>query len=416
MALYQDLGEPLNDDELALKEHMHRFAAEVLRPSAIALDNLSPEEVIAPGSVYWDTWKKIQDLGMQTRGMPENLGGTTMTPLQNAIMMEEISWGSIDWAVAFGASSMPYLFAAMIGNARLIEEVVVPYIEDRKAEYIGCWAITEPARGYDVMLTGVKGSGISFDTRARRDGDSWVIRGQKAAWVSNGTVAKHALTFVSLEGEAGAEPDVGVTVVDLGSPGVSKGKPLDKLGQRALNQGEVYFDDVVVPADTMLTIPRRDPGESALGQGVAFNPNAYLGVSFVGLARAALEETLEYCKQRVQGGKPLVEHQLVQRKLFDMVTKVETARAYARAVTLYNSTHPLGMGFYSNASKIYATEVALQVASEGVQLHGGMGLSKGMLIEKLFRDARAGLIEDGANDSLALAAAPLMIRDYPYQI
>ncbi len=412
MALYQDLGEPLSDEDSALKEHMHRFAAEVLRPSAIALDNRSPEDVIAKGSLYWDTWKQIQDLGMQTRGMPPQLGGTSLTPLQNAIMMEEISWGSIDWAVAFGASSMPYLFAAMIGNKRLIEEVVVPYIEDRKAEYIGCWAITEPARGYDVFLTGIKGSGISFDTRARRDGDSWVIRGQKAAWVSNGTVAKHALTFVSLEGEAGAEPDVGVTVVDLGWPGVSKGKPLDKLGQRALNQGEVYFDDVVVPADQMMVIPRRDPNEPAIG--VTFNPNAALGLCFIGLARAAFEETLAYCKQRVQGGKPLVEHQLVQSKLFDMMTKVETARAYARAVTLYNSTHPLGFGFYSNASKIYTTEVALEVASEGVQLHGGMGLSKGMLIEKLFRDARAGLIEDGANDSLALAAAPSMIRDYPY--
>jgi len=414
MALYQDLGQPLSDEDSALKEHMHRFAAEVLRPSAIALDNLSPEAVIAGGSPYWDTWKQIQDLGMQNRGMPPELGGVSLTPLQNAIMMEEISWGSIDWAVAFGASSMPYLFAAMIGNQRLIEEAVVPYIEDRNAEYIGCWAITEPARGYDVMLTGVKGSGISFDTRARRDGDSWVIRGQKAAWVSNGTVAKHALTFVSLEGEPGAEPDVGVTIVALDSPGVSKGKPLDKLGQRALNQGEVFFDDVVVPADQMVVIPRREPNEPTLGGGVAFNPNAYLGVAFVGLARAAFEETLAYCKQRVQGGKPLVEHQLVQRKLFDMMTKVETARAYARAVTLYNSTHPLGMGFYSNASKIYATEAALQVASEGVQLHGGMGLSKGMLIEKLFRDARAGLIEDGANDSLALAAAPMMIRDYPY--
>jgi len=414
MALYEDLGPPLSEEDVSLKGNMHRFAKEVLRPSAIALDALSPDEVVADGSVYWDTWRQIQDLGMQNRGMPPELGGISLTPLQNAIIMEEISWGSIDWAVAFGASSMPYLFAAMIGNKRLIEEAVVPYLEDRKGEYIGCWAITEPARGYDVMLTGVKGSGISFDTRARRDGDTWVIRGQKAAWVSNGTVAKHALTFVSLENDEGSEPDVGVTVVALDSAGVSRGKPLDKLGQRALNQGEVYFDDVVVPADQMLVIPRRPPTEPALGQGVAFNPNAALGVAFVGLARAALEETLEYCKQRVQGGKPLAEHQLVQRKLFDMVTKVETARAYARAVSLYNSTHPLGMGFYSNASKIYATEVALEVASEGVQLHGGMGLSKGMLIEKLFRDARAGLIEDGANDSLALAAAPAMIRDYPY--
>jgi alkylation response protein AidB-like acyl-CoA dehydrogenase len=148
--------------------------------------------------------------------------------------------------------------------------------------------------------------------------------------------------------------------------------------------------------------------------GAGFNPNAGLGMTFVGLARAAFEETLEYCKQRVQGGKPLVEHQLVQRKLLDMLTKVETARAYARAVILYNALNPLGLGYYSNASKVYATQVAFEIASDGVQLHGGMGLAKGMLIEKLFRDARAGLIEDGANDSLALLAAPNLISSYAY--
>ena len=148
--------------------------------------------------------------------------------------------------------------------------------------------------------------------------------------------------------------------------------------------------------------------------GAMGNPNAPLGMAFVGLARAAFEETLEYCKQRVQGGRPLVEHQLIQRKLFDMMSKVETARAYARSVMLYNASNPTGLGYFSNASKIYATEVALAVASEGVQLHGGMGLSKGTLIEKLFRDARAGTIEDGANDSLALLAAPDMISRHAY--
>jgi len=173
-----------------------------------------------------------------------------------------------------------------------------------------------------------------------------------------------------------------------------------------------FYDDVRIPADQMLVLPRRKPGET--GGGAIGNPNAGLGMMFVGVARAAFEETLEYCKQRVQGGKPLVEHQLTQRKLFDMLTKVETARAYARSVMLYNNTNPLGMGWYSNASKVYATQMAYEIADEGVQLHGGMGLSKGTLIEKLFRDTRAGLIEDGANDTLALTAAPTMIKGYEY--
>jgi len=300
----------------------------------------------------------------------------------------------------------------MTGNKRLIEEAVIPYVEDTKGEYIGCWGITEPARGYDVVMAGVKGSGISFDTRAKLEGDCYVIRGQKSAWVSNGTVASHSLTFVSVENGT-PDPDVGVCVVPLNLPGVSKGKPLDKLGQRALNQGELYFDEVIVPREDMVLMPRAE-GMGVLGMGTATNPNAGLGLAFVGVARAAFEETLKYCKTRVQGGRPLVEHQLVQRKLFDMMTKVETSRAYARAVSQYNLRNPLGFGFYSNASKVYVTQMAFENASEGLQLHGGMGLSKGMLIEKLFRDARAGLIEDGANDSLALIAAPAMIENYGY--
>ncbi|MDI6856770.1 MAG: acyl-CoA dehydrogenase family protein [Dehalococcoidia bacterium] len=413
MDIYHELSVGLTDDDRALKEHIHRFAKEVLRPSAMALDEMTPEQAIAKGSVYWDVWRQIKELGLHKRGMPEHLGGVMLTPIQNCILMEELSWGSIDWAVAFGASSMPYIFANVIGSPRLVEEVVIPYIEDKDGTCIGCWAITEPARGYDVMLTFVDGSGISFDTRAKLDGDNWIISGQKSAWVSNGTVAKHALTFVSAETEDGKEPAVGVCVVALDQPGVSKGKPLNKIGQRALNQGEIFFDEVAVPRSEMVILPRRKPEDAPTGS-TGFNPNAALGVAFVGVARAAFEETLEYCKNRVQGGAPLVEHQLVQRKLFDMMTKVETARAYARAVSLYNSANPLGFGFYSNASKIYATQVAYEIADQGVQLHGGIGLCKGMLIEKLFRDARAGLIEDGANDSLALSAAPSMVRSYVY--
>jgi alkylation response protein AidB-like acyl-CoA dehydrogenase len=412
MALYEELGAGLGDEDRALKEQIHRFAKEVLRPSSMQLDAMDPEEAIAKGSVYWDVWRQARELGLHRQNMPEHLGGVGFTPLQSCIVAEEMAWGSIDWSVAFGAGSLPFVFAAATGNQRLIQEHVVPYLEDREGKYIGCWPITEPAHGSDVMLAGIARSGISFDTRARRDGDEWVIRGQKAAWVSNATVASHALAMLSVEQEGRDEPAYGIAFIPLDLPGVTRGKPLDKIGQRALNQGEIFFDEVRIPADQMIVTPRREPGTTA--RGAIGNPNAGLGMAFVGVARAALEETLEYCKQRVQGGKPLAEHQLIQRKLFDMMTKVETARAYARTVMMYNRTQPTGFGYYSNASKVYATQVAFEVASEGVQLHGGMGLAKGTLIEKLFRDARAGTIEDGANDTLALIAAPAMITNYAY--
>jgi alkylation response protein AidB-like acyl-CoA dehydrogenase len=140
--------------------------------------------------------------------------------------------------------------------------------------------------------------------------------------------------------------------------------------------------------------------------------NSTVAAVLTGLARAALEEALTYCKQRTQGGKLLCEHQLVQRKLFDMFTKVEAARQLSRAVSTYNSAVPPPLSRLSIAAKVFCTQTAFEVTNDAVQLFGGYGLSKDFLVEKLFRDARASLIEDGANDVLALVAARQLIDQH----
>jgi alkylation response protein AidB-like acyl-CoA dehydrogenase len=140
--------------------------------------------------------------------------------------------------------------------------------------------------------------------------------------------------------------------------------------------------------------------------------NGGMGSVFTGVARAAFEEAMSYCKQRVQGGKPLCEHQLVQRKLFDMFIKVESSRQLSRAVAGYNSTAMPPLSRLGIAAKVYGTQVAFEVASDAVQLFGGYGLSKEFFIEKLFRDARASLIEDGVNDVLALAGSRQLIDSW----
>jgi len=133
---------------------------------------------------------------------------------------------------------------------------------------------------------------------------------------------------------------------------------------------------------------------------------------FVGVARAAFEEALDYCKVRIQGGKPLCEHQWIQQKLFEMFTKVESARALSRSALIYNTeTLPPALEL-SIASKVHCTKAAFEVANDAVQLFGGYGLSKEYLIEKLFRDARASLIADGCNEILALAGAKALLDKY----
>jgi alkylation response protein AidB-like acyl-CoA dehydrogenase len=249
---------------------------------------------------------------------------------------------------------------------------------------------------------------VHYGLTATLDGDSYVLNGQKSAWVSNGTIATHAITFLGVDRTRGMAGG-GVAIVPLDLPGVTKGAPLNKIGQRALNQGEIFFEDVRIPKHFMLVPPDAYP--MAIDSVLA-GANAYMGSVFTGLARAAFEEALTYAKGRVQGGVPIVEHQLVQKKLFDMFVKVETARQLSRATVQYNSgTFPPGT-LYSISSKVYCTQAAFEVASDAIQLHGGMGLTKEMLVEMLFRDARASMIEDGSNDILSLTAAHKIIEGY----
>jgi alkylation response protein AidB-like acyl-CoA dehydrogenase len=133
--------------------------------------------------------------------------------------------------------------------------------------------------------------------------------------------------------------------------------------------------------------------------------NAAMGAIFTGTARAAYEEALAYSKERVQGGKPLFEHQIIKHKLFNMFMKVEAARALSRAALIYNYNNTPPSIEYSIASKVFCTNTAFEVANEAVQIFGGYGTSKEYAIEKIFRDARAALIEDGANDSLMITGA-----------
>jgi alkylation response protein AidB-like acyl-CoA dehydrogenase len=180
---------------------------------------------------------------------------------------------------------------------------------------------------------------------------------------------------------------------------VTRGKPLNKLGQRALNQGEVFFDNVRLPAHYMLVEPGVFGGAT---DNVLAGANAGMSTTFCGVARAAFEEALGYAQQRVQGGVPIVEHQLVQRRLFDMFTKLEAARSLSRLANRRLMTGQPTL-HYSIAAKIFCTQTAFELASDAIQIFGGMGLAKGTRVEMLIRDARASMIEDGANDVLALA-------------
>jgi len=325
MATYLELNKQLTFDESNIKEQVHRFGVDVLRPAAAELDPLPPEEVISSGSVHWDVFRKAYELGFHTSGLPETLGGVKLSPLARHIYAEEMGWASADFAIALGVAPFPFNFAAMGGNPSLIEEIVRPFAEDTDARYIGCWAITEPRHGSDSLLVGnsqFTKPETAFDLYARQEGDDYVLNGQKSAWVSNGTIATHALTFLGVDRSRGSSGSA-VAIIPLDRPGVTRGKPLDKLGQRALNQGEIFFDEVRIPKHYMLVPTEAYP---FIIESVLTGANAGMGAIFTGVARAAFEEALSYTRGRVQGGVPICEHQAVQLKLMDMFVRVEAAR------------------------------------------------------------------------------------------
>jgi alkylation response protein AidB-like acyl-CoA dehydrogenase len=404
MIKYTDLNIELTDEQIAIKEETHRFAKEVLRPASLELDKLADPADVIKSDLFWKTMKQGYDLGYHTVFIPDTWGGLGLDPLEMHMVFEELAWGSVDFAIGLGISCFPTFFASMVPNDRLAEEIIVPFCENKDASIIGCWGITEPDHGTDTLrpfTPQFQDPNITGQVTARLDGDEWVIEGQKSAWVSNGTIATHCLAYLTIDPAMGMAGG-GICIVPLTGPGVRKGAPLDKLGQRALNQGEIFFEGVRVPKDYMLV---DEESYEAMLDITLSTANAAMGALFVGLARAAYEEALEYAKVRVQGGKPIFEHQSIKQKLFNMFMKIEAARAMSRAAMIYNYNNTPPMIQYSIASKVYCTNVAFEVASDAVQIFGGNGVSKEYPVEKFFRDARAGLIEDGTNDSLMLTGA-----------
>ena len=394
-----DIEVDLTEQERAVRDTAHKFAEEIVRPAGVQLDRLAdPAQVIAADSVLWDVFAKYREIGLGDLEASQSDLSPTQRARLRFVINEELGWGDSGLAISLGVSGFPQLFAGVSGRPSLIERYCVPNNRE-----IGCWAVTEPDHGSDTLSVTESHFGdpaLKANCIARPEGNEYVIRGQKSAWVSNGTIATVAALFCTIDPSQGFRGG-GVCLVPLGLPGVSRGKPLDKLGQRALNQGEIFFDEVRIPKEYMVV---GSENYTDVVQSVLTLANAGMGTIFVGVARASLELALAYAKERVQGGVPIIEHQSVKARLFKIFAQTEAARSLARRVMLYNSTQ-IPLLQYAIASKVFCTNTAFEVASAALQIFGGNGLSREYPIEKLVRDARASMIEDGCNELLSLVGA-----------
>lgn len=393
-----DIELGLTDDDRAVWETVHRFAEEVLRPAGRELDRLvDPADVISEKSVLWKVIDAYKDLGIARLYQD-----TEMDPVAKArliaIVNEELAWGDVGLAISTGLCSFHTQWVQQTGNRELIERFCNP-----NELTIGCWALTEPDHGSDTVMVSephFRDPALKANCVAKKDGDFYVINGQKAAWVSNGSIADIAVLFCTVDRDQGFAGG-GAFCVPLDLPGVERGRPLDKLGQRSLNQGELFFHDVRVPASYMAAGPEfyALALEAMLGYA-----NGGMAQIFVGLARAALDHAVAYAKERIQGGRPIFEHQSVKSRLFKMFMRVEAARALARRVAVHNGVN-MPQIQNSIAAKVFCTNTAFEVASDAVQIYGGNGLSREYPVEKLLRDARSSMIEDGCNEVLGLVGS-----------
>jgi acyl-CoA dehydrogenase len=378
----------LTPEQEEIRRLCRDFAANEIRPVSLAVDEADTE-------VPWDVWSRAAAIGLTSFMLPEELGGGGMTDcLTGCIVQEELSHGCAgigNLITSNGFFAEPVL---ALGDDDQRRRWIEPLTGDKPP--LTALATTEPEAGSDAA---------SIRTSARRDGDGYVIRGQKS-WISNGGVAEACVVFATVQPGSGHR---GVTafVLESGDEGVSWGPPMRKMGQRAILNTELFLDDVRVPADRRLG----EEGDGFRGLMQTFDRSRVtLGASATGLARAALEYATQYARERVQFGKPIGEHQAVSFRLADMALRVDASRLLVwRAAKLIDA----GERATTEAAmaKLHASETAMWCSWAALQTLGGWGYSREHPVEKWMRDAKLEEIEEGTSDIQRLIIARGLVRD-----
>ncbi len=420
---FLDLG-GLGDTERTLRDEAHRVAVEVLRPASRELDRMEPGDRVAPGSPFFEVMATLKRLGYHRMFLAADAGGPDepLSAVAQSVVLEELGWGSLGLTTAFLVDMLPVMGISGFGTDDLKRDLMVPWVEDETGAFHGCWAITEPDHGSDYL--GFRDDDAPSYGRAqlvaeRADG-GWILRGQKSAWVSSAPIATHA----AVHAQAGRDGDLAHSlfcVVDLRVPGVRKGPPADMLGVRDDPQGELFFDEVFVADDHVLVPP--GPLYATFGDQLLCLTSSVISNVAVGVARAAFEEALTHARVRSQGGRRLADHKNIQLTLYSMFEKIEAARTYARAVLAHTNANlpgrtELATGAsprHARAAQVLCKRVAYEVAHDAVQVFGASGLHRDSLVEKLFRDARCLIIEDGTLEVLALDAARDLVANYEHE-
>lgn len=363
----------LSEQQRMVRDMVREFACERLAPNAGARDE--------SGEFPDDLFRELAELGLLGMLVDERYGGAGMDALTYVLAVEELARGDASVAVGVSVTNSVCQWPISRFGTEELKERVLPALA--RGEVLGGIMLTEPQAGSDLA---------SLRTVCRREQDGFVLNGSKA-WITNAGVGRYFVVLATRDVALGAR-GISAFVLDAKQPGVVVHPPERKMGLRSSKTSMVTLEDAWVPAGNLLF----DEGRG-MQVALATLDHSRLGIAAqsLGVAQAAMDETLRYCKQREQFGRPLIDHQAVAFRLADMNTELEAARWLTyRAAWL--SQRDGRCTRTSAEAKLVASEAANRIAAAAVQLHGGCGYSRDYPVERLYRDARVLTIYEGTSE------------------
>ncbi|HLT78305.1 MAG TPA: acyl-CoA dehydrogenase family protein [Ferrovibrio sp.] len=363
----------LTEEQQMIRDMARDFARERLAPGAAERDR--------SGQPPLDLLREMGRLGLMGMGVPEEWDGAGADFVAYVLALEEIAAGDGAVSTIMSVNNSPVCAALLrYGSQEQKERYLKPLA---RGEWIGAFCLTEPQAGSDAS---------ALRTRARRDGDKWVINGVKQ-FITSGSIARVALVFAVTDPGQGKR-GISCFVVPTDTPGYKVASVESKLGQHCSDTCQIVFDDLVVGDDVLL-------GEEGEGYRIALanleSGRIGIGAQAVGMARAAFEAALAYAGERQAFGTAIINHQAVAFRLADMATRIEAGRQMVlNAARLKDAGRPCLKE--ASMAKLFASEMAERVCSDAIQIHGGYGYLADFPVERIYRDVRVCQIYEGTSD------------------
>jgi alkylation response protein AidB-like acyl-CoA dehydrogenase len=373
-------------EQIQLRREVREFAAAEIAPHVMEWDEAQtfPLEVI----------RKLGKLGYMGSIFPEEYGGAGLGYVEYSIIIEELS--QVDGSVGIIVAAHTSLCSNHISKAGNEEQKRKYLPKLASGEWLGCWSLTEAEAGSDAAGT---------RTTAVRDGDQWVINGLKS-FTTNIHYAD-VCVGMAVTNRSAAQHGISAFILEKGMPGFRPGKKENKLGLRASATGDVVFTDCRVPQSQL--VGKQDEG-FVDSLRILDGGRISIAALSIGMAQGAYDAALKYSKMRKQFGRPISEFQAIQHKLVDMATKLDASRLLTyRAATMLDSGKRVTRE--SAMAKLFASESAVWIANEAVQIHGGYGFIKDYPVEKFYRDVKLCTIGEGTSEIQRLVIARQLLKD-----